>query len=218
MVTSVTSATTQAAAAQTSPSTQGTSLASDFETFLKMLTAQAKYQDPLNPLDSAEYASQLAQFSSVEQSVRTNELLEQIAGQSGANDLTAMASWIGREVLSPAPRHFSGAPLSLVGAANDGATTAEVVALDLDGEEVLRTAIDPEQAEFIWDGLDEAGAPLPDATYSFRIERYSGETLLSNNAAESYVPVIEVRAVSGQPQLMLEGGVFASLENITAVR
>ena len=40
---------------------------SDFETFLNMLTAQAKDQDPLEPIDSTEYAAQLAQFSMVEQ-------------------------------------------------------------------------------------------------------------------------------------------------------
>ena len=43
---------------------------SDFQTFIQMLTTQAENQDPLNPMDSAEYASQLASFSSVEQQVK----------------------------------------------------------------------------------------------------------------------------------------------------
>ena len=48
-------------------------LSSDFETFLKMLTVQMENQDPLNPVDSADFAVQLATFSSVEQQVLTND-------------------------------------------------------------------------------------------------------------------------------------------------
>ena len=44
----------QAAAAAATPK-KATGIASDFETFLKMLTAQARYQDPLEPIDSTEY-------------------------------------------------------------------------------------------------------------------------------------------------------------------
>ncbi|MFV2001871.1 MAG: flagellar hook capping FlgD N-terminal domain-containing protein, partial [Paracoccaceae bacterium] len=48
---------------------------SDFETFLKLLTTQLKNQDPLKPVDSSDFAVQLATFSSVEQQVKTNDLL-----------------------------------------------------------------------------------------------------------------------------------------------
>ena len=43
---------------------------SDFETFLKMLTVQMQNQDPLNPVESTDYAVQLATFSGVEQNSR----------------------------------------------------------------------------------------------------------------------------------------------------
>ena len=44
-------------------------ISSDFDTFLKMLTAQMQNQDPMKPIDSADYAVQLATFSGVEQQV-----------------------------------------------------------------------------------------------------------------------------------------------------
>lgn len=47
--------------------------------FLKLLVAQMKNQDPLNPMDGTQMASQLAQFSTVEQLQSANDTLTQIA-------------------------------------------------------------------------------------------------------------------------------------------
>jgi len=61
-----------------SPSTVATSaetVSSDFDTFLKMMTAQVQNQDPLNPIDSADYAVQLATFSSVYRRNKLNGLV-----------------------------------------------------------------------------------------------------------------------------------------------
>ena len=70
-------------------------ISSDFETFLRMLTAQMKNQDPLNPVESADFATQLATFSGVEQAVLTNDLLRGLSLQIGVSGL---ASWVGKEV------------------------------------------------------------------------------------------------------------------------
>ena len=51
-------------------------LAENYDTFLELLTVQLRNQDPTEPLDAKEFTAQLTQFSGVEQSIRTNELLE----------------------------------------------------------------------------------------------------------------------------------------------
>lgn len=46
--------------------------------FLQLLVAQLKNQSPLNPADPAQFVAQLAQFSSLEQSVQMRDDLDAI--------------------------------------------------------------------------------------------------------------------------------------------
>jgi len=50
----------------------------DYDSFLTLLIAQLKNQDPTEPQDSAEYIAQLATFSNVEQSIKTNAKLDEM--------------------------------------------------------------------------------------------------------------------------------------------
>jgi flagellar basal-body rod modification protein FlgD len=74
----------------------GANKALDQDAFLKLFLAQLENQDPLDPADSAEFSSQMAQFSTVEQGVKTNELLEQLVAQS--NDVSSLSSYLGNTV------------------------------------------------------------------------------------------------------------------------
>ena len=51
------------------------------DSFMKMLIAQLQNQDPLNPLDSANFSAQLAQFSSLQQLTEINGHLAQLKSQ-----------------------------------------------------------------------------------------------------------------------------------------
>jgi flagellar basal-body rod modification protein FlgD len=48
----------------------------DYNTFLQLLVAEMKNQDPTNPMDTAQYMSQFAQLSTVEQAMQTNAKLD----------------------------------------------------------------------------------------------------------------------------------------------
>ena len=117
------------------------SLTSDFDTFLKMLTVQLQNQDPLNPIESTDYAVQLATFSGVEQQVQTNELLQTLAAEQSAFGLTQMASWVGKEVSAVSDGYWDGTPLTVVPATADGATRAELMVRDEGGAVVQRLDI-----------------------------------------------------------------------------
>lgn len=67
--------------------------AMDYDTFLKLLVAQMKNQDPTEPMKATEQIAQLATFSQVEQTIMTNKRLESILVSS---NLTQAGSIIGR--------------------------------------------------------------------------------------------------------------------------
>ncbi|HEY5797953.1 MAG TPA: flagellar hook capping FlgD N-terminal domain-containing protein [Bosea sp. (in: a-proteobacteria)] len=62
----------------TSTTSSTTSAMGDYNTFLQLLIAQAKNQDPTNPTDPAQYVQQFAALSQVEQSAKANAKLDQI--------------------------------------------------------------------------------------------------------------------------------------------
>lgn len=48
------------------------------DVFMKLLVAQLKYQNPMNPADGVEFMTQLTQFSQLEQSIESRKELETI--------------------------------------------------------------------------------------------------------------------------------------------
>ncbi|AID32268.1 flagellar basal body rod modification protein [Mesorhizobium sp. SEMIA 3007] len=80
-----------------STTTSTSKTAVDYQSFLKLLIAEMKNQDPTKPMDSTQYVAQLATFSQVEQSVQTNTKLDQIMQSSALSQADAI---IGRSITS----------------------------------------------------------------------------------------------------------------------
>ena len=66
--------------------TENSSKTADYDAFLNLLVAQLKNQDPTNPSDPAQFLSQLASFSSVEQQIKTNEHLTALLAMGHAGE------------------------------------------------------------------------------------------------------------------------------------
>jgi len=193
-------------------------LSSDFETFLKMLTAQARYQDPLEPIDSSEYAAQLAQFSMVEQQVLSNDLLAALTAQLGSGNMAQMANWIGMEARTTAPVQFDGSPVTIN--PNPAAVSDEVflVVYDSTGQEVQRMSI-PVSAEPVeWAGVSDDGTPFESGLYSFEVESRANGELLLTDPAETYARITEARTQAGETVLILEGGSAVLASSVSGLR
>lgn len=139
--------------------------------FMKLLVAQMKNQDPLNPLDNAQVTSQLAQLSTVTGIDKMNATLESLIGSYQSSQSLQAASMIGRGVMVP------GNTLSL----NEGqavlglelATPADSVQLavkDATGkvvDTISLGAMDAGVSPLAWDGMGSDGTTLANGTYTF---------------------------------------------------
>lgn len=193
-------------------------ISSDFDTFLKMLTAQIQNQDPLNPIDSADYAVQLATFSSVEQQTLTNQKLDALAGLMGVQGMAQLAPWVGQEARSAAPVYMDGTPVTLSPSPKTNADRAILVVKDQGGNTVAREDIPAQSTSYDWAGKDITGAALPTGTYTLSLESYTDGVQIAFEPIESYTRIQEVQTGATGPRLILTGGVSVSAEEITALR
>ena len=197
---------------------QRTAISADFDTFLKMLTTQMKNQDPLNPVDSADYAVQLATFSGVEQQMKTNQLLERLNGQFGVLGMSQLAAWVGQEARAAAPVWMDGDAVTMTYAPDVQADRAVLVVTDAAGKLVSREDVPLSTAPYQWLGGDPKGDPLPAGLYTTSLESYRGEDLLSTTEVESYARILEARGGAKGTTLVLEGGVEVAATKVTALR
>ena len=112
-------------------------LAANFDTFLALLTTQLQNQDPLDPMKSEQFTTQLVQFAGVEQSINTNKNLEQLIELQTSVQLNSAVSYIGKivEVVADELMLDGGAAKISYGLDHNAETTI-ITIVDLNGNAV----------------------------------------------------------------------------------
>lgn len=148
-------------------------LGNDFDQFLQLLTTQLQNQDPLSPMDTAEFTNQLVQFSGVEQQIRSNDFLQKMLTLQSLNLTNVGLGYIGLDVQMPGSNfQFNGTdPAILAYDMPAGATVSKLSIIDASGEVVYEedTSLSPGPHNLAWDGKDFAGQPLPAGSYQIRV-------------------------------------------------
>ena len=106
-------------------STTGTANLGDKDTFLQLLVAQMRYQDPMNPTDSSQFLAQSAQFTALE---KMQDVADQTAALFSAQMAFGASGLIGKQVTW---NDSSGA--SKTGAVKGVTIGAQGPVLDVDG-------------------------------------------------------------------------------------
>lgn len=96
-VDSISSTTSTKTTTNSTSSSDAAAASLDYDAFLQLLIAQMQNQDPTDPMDASEQISQLATFSQVEQTIKTNTNLENLIAQSS---LTNASNYIGKTITS----------------------------------------------------------------------------------------------------------------------
>jgi flagellar basal-body rod modification protein FlgD len=151
-----------------------TMLASNFETFLTLLTSQLKNQDPLSPVDSNQFTAQLTQMAGVEQQLLTNDLLKSLVAGQGGGSLANAANYIGKDATAAwaATKLTDGKATWSYELANT-ATDAKLQVLDSTGKVVWEGPA-PDRStgvhDFTWDGKTTSGADATEGgVYTLKI-------------------------------------------------
>jgi flagellar basal-body rod modification protein FlgD len=144
--------------------------------FITLMLAQIKNQDPLKPLEPAEFLGQLAQFSTVTGIQEMGSSVSDLVGSMRSSQALSGANLVGRDVLAPGDTAvFDGTtPVRAAVEAPDGAERIEFVVRDASGAVVRRAQVQPSVSgvtEMAWDGRADNGTVMPAGAY--RIEALS---------------------------------------------
>ena len=158
-------------------SANGTAKAGDElgkDDFLNLLVTQLQYQDPLNPMDSADFTAQLAQFSSLEQLTNMSTQLGELTATQTALTNSQAVAYIGRTVLSNGNASHITEGLAEPLQVNLDAPAAEVFISVYDTTGALRSTFSAHdmaagRGTIEWAGTDMNNNPLPDGNYRFEV-------------------------------------------------
>jgi flagellar basal-body rod modification protein FlgD len=182
-------------------------IADNFDAFLMLLTTQLQNQSPLDPLDTNEFTQQLVQFASVEQQIKSNEVLESLLATSRAQNVATAASFVGMKVRADgkeAQLSDGKAEWTLDVPLNAARTTIEI--RDQAGNTVATRsgALSAGRQIFTWDGTNSTGQPAPDGRYSININARdsSGQPISVNTEVEGVVDALDLE---GQEPVLLIG-------------
>lgn len=171
----------------TSSSSSGASLTGvsmDKEDFLKLLTTQLQYQNPLDPQDPSEFVAQLSQFSSLEQLINLNTKLDDFSTSTKAMQ-TSMQLSQGLGLLNKTVKAQgnsfvlqSGQPNDVVFILGSAASSTKVSIYNSAGKLVRTLDMGAQSAGEVsvsWDGKDSSGNAVADGTYYYQVAATDAE-------------------------------------------
>jgi flagellar basal-body rod modification protein FlgD len=170
--------------------------------FLKLLITQLKNQDPLNPTDGTAFASQLAQFSSLEQLSNLNDAIQQSMNnsyyltQSINNSLASNLVGKNVTVLSNSVSNNGQEETQLGYSLPQNATSATIQIQDEYGATVKTIQGVPLIAgdnKVSWDFSDNDGNKLPEGKYTFTVDAYdeSGNSISTQTFSSGIIDGIK---------------------------
>ena len=198
-------------------------LNSDFTDFLKLLTTQLKNQDPLDPLDSNEFTSQLVGFSQLEQQLAQSEKLDALNALFKHSAVIEAANLVGKNVIYSGPeftKSFDDRGEELEYTLAEKTDKITIVISDKDGSPVRTVELGPAEAgihAFEWGGNDDNGNSALAGNYRISVQ---AENVDRKPITVEYFSPIRIAGVEisdeGIPVLK-SGNVRFSLENVRSI-
>jgi flagellar basal-body rod modification protein FlgD len=198
---------TSTTSASTTPSVDNTEIASNFTTFLQLLTTQLKNQNPLDPLDTNQFTQQLVEFAGVEQQMKSNDQLASLVSLEQSAQASTALAYVGSTVVVDG----STSPLS-----NGSATwnlnvtkpsTATITVKDSTGQTAYTGtyAVNPGNQPFTWNGQGNDGRIWPDGNYTLTATAVDANQQSVAISTEVQATVDSVDLTQSPPVLSVNG-------------
>ena len=176
MAVSATSTTSDVNVASSPASSAAADATMTSDRFLKLLVAQMKNQDPLNPMDNAQVTSQMAQINTVSGIEKLNTTVQTLSAQFSQTQAVQGAALVGKDVVVPGKRLDVEAGVGQGGFELSGAADHVKVEIMAPSGAVLETlnlgAAGAGLHSFDW----PAGAATNDSGLTFRVSATAGGT------------------------------------------
>lgn len=208
-----------ASTSSTASSSNGT-LASNFATFLNLLTTQLKNQSPLDPLNTNEFTQQLVQFAGVEQQLKTNDSLTALLSSTKTANVTAAMGMVGARVTADGQTtQLKSGTAAWSLQAPRAVTGALITITDSNGSVVFtekRNLTAGTQA-FSWNGKTSTGALAPDGEYKVNVAALdpSGQTVTIRTELQGTVEKVDV---SGTEPVISIGNIIIPLSKVKTIQ
>ncbi|MEL6826509.1 MAG: flagellar hook capping FlgD N-terminal domain-containing protein [Pseudomonadota bacterium] len=188
----------------------------DFDAFLQLLTAQIQNQDPLQPLESTQFVEQLATFSSLEQQVKTNGTLENIASMISDLHSAQANEWLGQEVaVSSQYVAYEGEPVEFEINPAFNYDEAILTVTDSSNQVIWQEALDASADRYTWNGeTSDSTQPAGQGVYEFQIDLFANGQPLASTQAEIISKVTTLANEGGQLKLGTNNYLTTDLDGV----
>ncbi|GBD48258.1 flagellar hook assembly protein FlgD [Methylopila sp. Yamaguchi] len=213
-------ATSTSTSGSANTSVASSTLASNFDTFLTLLTTQLQNQNPLDPLDTNQFTQQLVQFAGVEQQLQSNTTLSAILNATQTAGSDTAVGLVGKTVTAAgdtAKLTNNKASWSLTSAEDDVTATVKIRNADGDLVATKTVALDKGTATFTWDGKQTDGSAAPAGDYTVTVSSVDSS---GNGASVSteVTGVVDGVDFSGDIPVLLIGSLSVPLSSVTKVK
>lgn len=205
--------------AKTNGSSAMGNLSETYDNFLLLLTKQLQNQDPLSPMDTAQFTEQLVSFASVEQMIQQNQRLDQLITLQSSTNAYAAANFLGTEVaVASDDIMLADGEVRFDYTLETNAGKAVLNIYNSNNQLVMLMDANKTQGTHraMWDGTDYFGNQLPDGQYRVAVTYEDTQGKQYTADITSYGTVDGAEIVDGQVLLNI-GTLRIPLEDVTKI-
>jgi len=193
-------------------------IASNFTTFLQLLTTQLQNQDPLSPMDTNQFTQQLVEFAGVEQQMKTNDTLSTLVSLQQSAQTTQALSLVGATVVvnGTTAQLANGQATWALNATQPATATVTITAPSGQTAYTGTVAVNSGSQTYTWNGVGNDGTTWPAGNYTLTATTVtaSGQSTTVTTQVEGKVSSVDLTQT---PPTVTVGGQTYKISDIQQI-